>query len=122
MTRFEKEISGMLGEFWIRHAEEVIRMVKKASEEATVEEDGAIKWNSNGSYLPDECCEKLEYAGFHFSRQATAEKRKEQNRKFIEEYRKNQAEPTEQELAEMRSFFPEGSKVVDIISGREIQL
>lgn len=123
MTRFEQEISGMLGEFWARHAEEeVARLVRKAAEEATVEEDGAIKWNSNGNYLPDDCCEKLEYAGFNFSRQATAEKRAEQTRKFIEEYRKKQAEPTEEELAEMRRNFPKGTKVVDIISGREIQL
>ena len=63
MTRFEQEISGALGEFWKKNAEkEVKRVVEQADAEAAVESDGAIRWNSNGSYLMDDFCEKLEYA------------------------------------------------------------
>lgn len=123
MTRFQKEISGDLGDFWKRWAiEEAEKAVRMADEEAVVDEDGAISWKKNGSYLMDDFCEKLEYAGYQFSRTATAKKRAEQTEKFLEEYRKNQAEPTEEELAEMRAAFPEGSKVVNVITGREIQL
>lgn len=123
MTRFEQEISGQLGGVWKKEAErELARLVEDARERATVEEDGAIKWNSNGKYLPEHCCERLEYAGFGFSREATKAKREIQNREFIEQYRKNQAEPTEDELAEMRAAFGPGATVVDVISGREIQL
>ncbi len=69
MTRFEREISGSLGAFWKKNAEEEVRKaVAKADSDATVEADGAIKWNSNGRYLMDDFCEKLEYAGYAFSR------------------------------------------------------
>ena len=123
MTRFQREVSGALGEFWKNNAiKEVEKAVRKADEDATVDADGAISWNCNGNYLMDDFCEKLEYAGYQFSRTATAEKRDEQTRRFIEEYKKNQAEPTEEELAEMRAAFGAGAKVVDVISGREIQL
>ena len=44
MTRFEREISGSLGEFWKKNAEEEVRKaVAQADEKATVEADGAIK-------------------------------------------------------------------------------
>lgn len=77
MTRFEMEISGRLGEFWKKRAiEEVNNALKKADEDATIEADGAIRWNSNGNYIPDDFCEKLEYAGYNFSREATRAKRK----------------------------------------------
>ena len=123
MTRFQQEISGALGEYWKTSAlKDVERAVLKANEDATVDEDGAISWKCNDRYLMDDFCEKLEYAGYHFSRTATAEKRAEQTRKSIEEYKKNQAEPTEDELAEMRAAFGKGSQVVDVISGRVIQL
>ncbi len=123
MTRFQQEISGALGEFWKTSAmKDVENAVRKADEEAIVDSDGAISWKSNSNYLMDDFCERLEYAGYQFSRMATQEKRDEQDRKFIEEYRKNQGEPSEEELNEMRATFPAGSRIVDVISGREIQL
>lgn len=61
MTRFEREINGSIGDFWKRNAqEEVKKAVAKADADATVEADGAIQWNSNGRYLMDDFCEKLE--------------------------------------------------------------
>ena len=71
MTRFEREISGSLGEFWKKNAEEEVRKaVAQADTQATADADGAIKWNSNGRYLMDDFCEKLEYAGYAFDREA----------------------------------------------------
>ena len=119
MTRFEKEISGALGEYWIKSAEkEVEKICKDAAERATVEADGAIKWNSSGNYLPDDCCEKLEYAGFEFSREATAAKRDAQQRKSLEEYRAYRKENgySEEELAEMRAAFGAGERMMDIFT------
>ena len=44
MTRFEREISGSLGAFWKKNAEEEVRKaVAQADTQATVEADGAIK-------------------------------------------------------------------------------
>lgn len=90
MTRFEREISGSLGEFWKKNAEEEVRKaVAQADTQATVDADGAIKWNSNGRYLMDDFCEKLEYAGYAFDREATARKREAQNEESLAEYRRN---------------------------------
>lgn len=123
MTRFEKEISGELGEFWMNHAKkEVETAVAKANESATVDENGVIRWNSNGNCIPDDFCEKLEYAGYNFSREATREAREIEDNEFIEQYKAMKHEPTEEELAEMRAAFGAGTKVVDILSGREYQL
>ena len=61
MTRFEREINGSLGIFWKKNAEEEVRKaVAQADTQATVDTDGAIRWNSNGRYLMDDFCEKLE--------------------------------------------------------------
>lgn len=123
MTRFEREISGSLGAFWKKNAEEEVRKaVAKADTDAAVEPDGAIKWNSNGRYLMDDFCEKLEYAGYAFSREATAEKREEQNAESLAEYRKNDKGLTGEELAEARAAFGEGTTVVDVLIGKETRL
>lgn len=90
MTRFQQEISGQLGEYWVQHAEkEVAQAVKYATDDAVVDDDGAISWKSNGSYWMDDLCEKLEYAGFAFSREATNHARKMQVAAELNEYRKN---------------------------------
>ena len=44
MTRFEREISGSLGAFWKKNAEEEVRKaVAQADTQATVEADGAMQ-------------------------------------------------------------------------------
>ena len=44
MTRFEREISGSLGAFWKKNAEEEVRKaVAQADTQAIVEADGAIR-------------------------------------------------------------------------------
>ena len=88
MTRFEREISGSLGAFWKKNAEEEVRKaVAGAETKATVESDGAIRWNSNGRYLMDDFCEMLEYAGYSFSRRATAKKREAEDAESLARYR-----------------------------------
>lgn len=118
MTRFEREISGSLGAFWKKNAEEEVKKaVAQAEKDATVEADGAIKWNSNGRYLMDDFCEKLEYAGYDFSREATAKKRDAQNEESLAEYRRNYKELSAEELAEARAAFGEGTTVVNVLTG-----
>ena len=123
MTRFKREISGALGDYWKKDAEErVERYVAQANEDATVDEDGAISWKCNGNYLMDDFCEIVEYARYNFSRLATAQKRDKQNDEFIAEYRKNYNGPTEEELYEMRAAFGEGATVVNILTGESIRV
>ncbi len=123
MTRFEREISGSLGAFWKKNAEEEVRKaVAKADADAAVEPDGAIKWNSNGRYLMDDFCEKLEYAGYAFSREATAEKREAQNAESLVEYRRSNKGLSGEALAEARAAFGEGKMVVNVLTGRRTRL
>ena len=123
MTRFEQEINGSLGAFWKKNAEEEVRKaVVQADEKATVEADGAVKWNSNGRYLMDDFCEKLEYAGYAFSREATAEKRDEQNAESLAEYRKSDRGLSGEALAEARAAFGEGTTVVNVLTGKKTLL
>ena len=121
MTRFESEISGRLGEFWIGNAKkEANEMFENVKQNGKLDEDGAVSWKSNGHYLPDDCCEKLEYAGFRFSRKATGEKRKAEEERAIEAYMKRSAERGMEERTEMQAAFGKGVAVVDIITGQRI--
>ena len=123
MTRFEREISGSLGEFWKKNAEEEVRKaVAQAETQATVDADGAIRWESNGRYLMDDFCEKLEYAGYAFDREATAKKRDAQNAESLAQYRRNDRGLSGEALAEARAAFGEGATVVNILRGERTKL
>ena len=123
MTRFEREISGSLGAFWKKNAEEEVgKAVAQAETQAAVDADGAIRWNSNGRYLMDDFCEKLEYAGYAFSREATAKKREAQDAENLAEYRRNNKRLSGEALAEARAAFGEGATVVDVLTGRRTRL
>ena len=123
MTRFEREISGSLGAFWKKNAEEKVRKaVAQADTQATVEADGAIRWKSNGRYLMDDFCEKLAYAGYAFSREATAKKRESQNEESLAQYRRDDRGLSGEALAEARAAFGEGTTVVNVLTGRKTRL
>lgn len=123
MTRFQKEVNDLLGDYWVVQAKrEAASAVKEADDFATVESDGAIKWNNNDAYIPDDFCEKLEYMGYPFSREATKAKRDAQVAKELADYRANYTGPSEEEIAEMRATFGEGEEIVDVITGRTIKL
>ena len=66
MTRFELEISGKLGDYWKRNAEEEIARMQDCVDNGEVLIDGncAAYWKSNGNYLPEECVEKLHQGNF----------------------------------------------------------
>lgn len=135
MTRFEQEISGLLDKqvaerkgtennhYWERSAKaEVEKAVKEADEKAIVEEDGAIRWIASGNYLPDDFCEKLEYAGYAFSRTATREAKDRQVDESLKAYRSQKHTYSFEEMAEMRAAFGAGATVVDIFTGKAIAL
>lgn len=123
MTRFKKEISGSLGAFWKENAEkEVRKSVEQADRYAEVDADGAIRWLSNGKYLMDDFCEKLEYAGYGFSREETARKRKEQDEKTIAEYKNSRKNIPLETLAEMKAAFGAETPVMDVLTGKSINL
>ena len=124
MTRFEQELSGNLGAFWKRHAEEEIAKMQARvdNDEIRTNIGGGAFWNSNGNYLPADCAEILSYTDFPFSLEETARAREAQTAAFLENYRKNYTGPSEEEKAEMRAAFGTGATVVDIISGERVSL
>ena len=123
MTRFQRQLSGELGPYWVEEAKkDAVEAVRLANESATVDVDGAISWKTNGSYLMDDFCEKLAYMGFPFSREETARKRKEQVESHLEALRNKEPYIDEEMLAEMRNAFGEGTMVVNVLTGRKIRL
>ena len=64
----------------------------------------------------------LEYAGYQFSRKATAKARNLQVKKVLREYELQYTGPNTEELAEMRAAFGTGETIVDVITGDVITL
>ena len=124
MTRFERELSGSLGAFWKKNAEqEIAKMQKRAdNDEIRTNAEGAAFWNSNGNYIPSDCAEILSYTDFPFSVEATAKAREAQTAMQLEAYRKSYKGPSEEEKAEMRAAFGTDTTVMDIITGEKIRL
>ena len=122
MTRFAREWNGELGAFWQKNAHEEAARLLAQRDNIEVEEDGAAKWRSNGSYLPADVVEKLIFAGADFfSAEATAAKWEAQTAEFLGSYRRNHRTTTE-ERAEMEATFGKGTTVVNIITGEKIKL
>lgn len=125
---FANEWHGLLGDFWYKNAHEEVERLYNQKDEMTIEEDGAVRWKSNGNYLPDDCMEKLEYApadlSNKISREATKAKREIQTKKFLEEYHEQMKHHvyTEEELKEMRDAFGAGATVVDVFAGTIIHI
>lgn len=123
MSRFQREISGQLGDFWKKNAEdEIIQAVKLANEDSIVETDGAIKWKKSGNYVPDDLCEKLEYAGFNFSRKVTNNKREEQNALFFKNYKESKREIDSEQKVEMNANFEKDDIIIDVISKKKYKI
>ena len=122
MTRFAREWNGELGAFWQKNAHEEAARLLAQRDNIEVEEDGAAKWKSSGSYLPADVVEKLTFAGADFfSAEATAAKREAQTAGFLGNYRRNHR-TTAEERMEMEAAFGKGTTVVNIITGEKIKL
>lgn len=124
MTRFEQELSGALGAYWKRNAEQEIEKMKQRIENDEIRTNigGGAFWNSNGNYLPADCAEILAHTDFPFSLEETARARQAQTAAFLESYRQMSHTPSTEEKAEMQAAFGKGATVVDILSGERISL
>lgn len=123
-TRFEKELSGMLGEFWKKDAERRIADMEERAYngEIALDDDAAAYWTSNGRYLPSECVEVLRHTGFFFDAEATDRARDEQVSAELASYRQTRREPSFEEMMEMRAAFGAGTTVVDVLTGQTYNL
>ena len=126
MTRFEQELSGALGAFWKKNAEQEIRKMeeRQMNGEIFFGVDGVVRWKSNKHVMPRECREILSHTAYRdlFNEDASRAAEDAETAAFLENYRRNSAEPSEEERAEMQAAFGKGTTVVDIITGKKIRL
>ena len=123
MTRFMKELNGDLGAYWKAEAEKELARIKADLEagQITIDENGVAR-NCIGRALMDDMLEKLALVTDKADMSATEAARAAENAEFLEEYRRNRKPHSAEEIAEMRSAFGAGTKVVDIITGETITL
>ena len=125
-TRFMMDYCGLFGSYWFRDARKQVQWMKDQyfNGEILVDEDLAVRWKSNGSYLFQDNVEMLVMGGIPVSVEATAKKREIQVERVLSEYRERMKNyvPSEEEIAEMRSAFGPGEKVVNVITGKVYQL
>ena len=125
LTKFELELYGYKGKFWRKDAEKRLVNVRKeiVDGEITIDENGVAR-NCIGRVVMSDGMDIIEHITKKFNRRNTEKALEEETRKFIKEYREQQKdhEYSQEELAEMRAAFGEGTTVVDVFTGKEIQL
>ena len=127
MTRFEQELSGSLGVFWKRHAEqEIARLEAEYKNGGMRIQDGIASWAPKGTILPKECIEKAMHSGILkalIDTEACTAARDEQTSRILEDYRRKKGTffGSGSEEAECRAAFGAGTTVVDCITGEKIR-
>ncbi len=123
MTRFQRELSGSLGVFWQRYAQSELEKVKADLDGGTITIDGAgVARNCIGRALMDDLLEMLVLVTNKANSAATRAAREAEVKADLESCRAARRPHNAEELAEMWVAFGEGAKVVDVITGEEIQL
>ena len=123
MTRFERELSGALGEFWKNNAQKELQKTKEDLESGkiTIDENGVAR-NCIGRALMSDMLEKLTHITDAVDTEATNAAREEEVAAALEKYRRNAKPASEEEKNEMRSAFGKGQTVVNILTGERITL
>lgn len=118
MTRFQMELSGMLGEFWKKQAKQELQKVKSDLDSCRITIDGdGVARNCIGRALADDMLEKVELVApdcvnVSATRATYAAERDEVLRRYASR------EMGAEEMHEMRSAFGAGTTVVDVLTGR----
>lgn len=123
MTRFQRELSGELGAFWKKYAEEQLDKVRAelAEGKITIDAEGVAR-NCIGRVLMDDLLERLCMVTDEVSTEATRTAREAEDAAFLAEYQARRKSPSAEELAEMRAAFGAGATVVDVLTGEGIKL
>lgn len=122
-SRFMQELSGDLGDYWKKHAEEELKQVKQdyLTGEITIDESGVAR-NCIGRALMSDMLEKLALVTSYVDVEATLAVREEEVNAAVAEYTRNYKGPFKEELAEMRSEFGSNQKIVNLLTGQTICL
>jgi len=113
------DYQGKFGDYWKCDAEKKIDKIN----DATIV-DGVVRWKSNNSVPPKDLLTLWYMAGKEFDFDKTIEASDKDDEKFFKNYRKAMKNhvPSEEELAEMKNAFGEGSTVVNVITGQSYNL
>ena len=123
MTRFMRELNGSLGAYWQRSAEKELEAIKAdlASGKITIDDSGVAR-NCIGRVLMEDLLEKVALVTDRVDPEATKAARAAEVERELAEYRASYKGPSAEERAEMRAAFGPGTKVVNVITGDEIEL
>ena len=125
MTRFDKELKGEYGEFWKKEAIQYLHKIEEEvfRGEITIDKEGVAR-NCIGRVVMDDVANALDYIirDGSFSWDKTIEARNKENEEFLKEYASREPHYSSEEIAEMKAAFGEGTRVVNILTGKEIQL
>lgn len=123
MTRFQNELSGMLGEFWKKSAERELAEINSMIENGNISIDKkGVARNKIGRVVDDELLEKISYINESVSIVETRKARLNYVQSVTEKYINKNSTISNSEKLEMTSVFGSGSTVIDVISNKEIML
>lgn len=119
------ELSGELGDFWKKRAEEELDRVRNdlANGEITIDGNGVAR-NCIGRVLMDDMVEKVALLTDAIDAKATRAEYDKETDAFLAEYRERMKnyKPSEEELFEMRAAFGPGETVVNVFTGQTYHL
>ena len=125
MTRFDRELRGEYGEFWKKKAIQYLHKIEEEvfRGEITIDKEGVAR-NCIGRVVVDEVANALDYIirNGSFSWDKTIEARQKEDEEFIKNYIAQDREPSDEEIIEMKAAFGEGTTVIDVLTGKRIQL
>ncbi len=123
MTRFERELSGSLGDYWKHHAEDELSKVKADLDGGRISiDDTGVARNSIGRVLMDDMLEKVLLVSDRADAEATRAARSAEVDRELAEYRITRKPPCAEDLTEMQAAFAKGTTVIDVITGKKIRL
>ena len=98
--------------------DEVERLKNQLENQATYKR-GVARWKTNNLVIPDDCAKFAAHLGLPIKLDVTKRARYREDIKFINEYRKRNAnrEYEPEEMYEMDAAFGHGQQVVDVITG-----
>lgn len=88
----------------------------------TYKVDGIIRWKTNNAVPPQDVLDFWKHIGKRFNMAKSIAARNREEKEAIENYKRNQRPPTQEQLYEMQAAFGKGTTVVDVITGRKIKL
>lgn len=125
MTRFDRELKGEYGEFWKKKAIQYLHKIEEEvfRGEITIDKEGVAR-NCIGRVVVDEVANALDYIiqDGSFRLDKTVEARDAEDTQFIKNYMAQNRNPSDEELLEMKAAFGEGATVIDVLTGKRIQL